>query len=45
MWGDYMSKPLQGKLFHKFKKLIMGHWFRCKELVDRSVLEETIKMR
>jgi hypothetical protein len=25
MWGDYMSKPLQGKLFQKFKKLIMGH--------------------
>ena len=25
MWGDYMSKPLQGKLFAKFMKLIMGH--------------------
>ncbi|MGC9193777.1 MAG: Ty1/Copia family ribonuclease HI [Thermoplasmata archaeon] len=25
MWGDFMSKPLQGKLFQKFKKLIMGH--------------------
>jgi hypothetical protein len=25
MWGDYMSKPLQGRLFQKFKKLIMGH--------------------
>ena len=25
MWGDYMSKPLQGRLFKKFKKLIMGH--------------------
>ncbi len=25
MWGDYMSKPLQCKLFQKFKKLIMGH--------------------
>jgi hypothetical protein len=25
MWGDYMSKPLQGKLFRKFKALIMGH--------------------
>jgi hypothetical protein len=24
MWGDYMSKPLQGKLFRKFKTLIMG---------------------
>jgi hypothetical protein len=25
MWGDYMSKPLRGKLFRKFKVLIMGH--------------------
>jgi hypothetical protein len=25
MWGDFMSKPLQGKLFQKFKKEIMGH--------------------
>ena len=24
MWGDYMSKPLQGKLFQKFRCLIMG---------------------
>jgi hypothetical protein len=40
MWGDYMSKPLQGKLFQKFKKLIMGHWVSAKVLDDRSVLEE-----
>jgi hypothetical protein len=25
MLGDYMTKPLQGKLFQKFKKAIMGH--------------------
>jgi hypothetical protein len=25
MWGDYMSKPLQGKLFQKFRDAIMGH--------------------
>ena len=25
MIGDYMTKPLQGKLFQKFKKEIMGH--------------------
>ena len=25
MIGDFMSKPLQGKLFKKFKKVIMGH--------------------
>jgi hypothetical protein len=24
MFGDYMSKPLQGKLFVKFKSLIVG---------------------
>ena len=26
MAGDYMTKPLQGKLFAKFKRAIMGHW-------------------
>ena len=25
MIGDYMTKPLQGKLFEKFRKEIMGH--------------------
>ena len=25
MWADFMSKPLTGKLFKKFMKLIMGH--------------------
>jgi hypothetical protein len=25
MWGDYMSRPLQGKLVQKFRSLIMGH--------------------
>jgi hypothetical protein len=25
MIADFMSKPLQGKMFEKFKKLIMGH--------------------
>ena len=24
MWGDFMSKPLQGRLFQKFRRLIMG---------------------
>jgi len=24
MWADFMSKPLQGKLFQKFRKMIMG---------------------
>ena len=41
MIADYMSKPLQGKLFQKFKKLIMGHWsFVPIACDDRSVLEE-----
>ena len=26
MIADYMSKPLQGKLFQEFRKAIMGHW-------------------
>jgi len=25
MIGDFFSKPLQGKLFEKFRKKIMGH--------------------
>jgi len=25
MNGDYMSKPLQGSLFEKFRSRIMGH--------------------
>ena len=25
MWGDFMTKPLQGKVFQKFRALIMGH--------------------
>ncbi len=25
MVGDFMTKPLQGKAFQKFKKAIMGH--------------------
>jgi len=24
MWADFMSKLLQGKLFQKFRKMIMG---------------------
>jgi hypothetical protein len=24
MWGDFMTKPLQGSLFQKFRKAIMG---------------------
>ena len=25
MIGDFMTKPLQGKVFEKFRKLIIGH--------------------
>jgi hypothetical protein len=43
MIGDFMSKPLQGKLFQKFKNLIMGQ--KCVStptvVVDRSVLEDS----
>jgi hypothetical protein len=24
MWGDYMTKPLQGEKFRKFRALIQG---------------------
>ena len=41
MIGDFMSKPLQGKLFKDFKTLIMGN--KCvsspKMQDDRSVLD------
>ena len=42
MIGDYMTKPLQGKLFEKFRKLIMGHDVSSRERDDRSVLEGDI---
>jgi hypothetical protein len=40
MIGDYMSKPLQGKLFKNFKDLIMGNKLVSspKMVDDRSVL-------
>ena len=42
MIADFMTKPLQGKLFEKFRKLIMGHEnFRPTTCDDRSVLAET----
>ena len=37
-----MTKPLQGKLFEKFRKLIMGHDVSSRERDDRSVLEGDI---
>jgi hypothetical protein len=42
MLADYMSKPLQGKLFSKFRRQIMGHdliSFPPAEENDRSVLD------
>ena len=39
MIGDYMTKPLQGKLFEKFKKQIMGHDVSSLDRDDRSVLD------
>lgn len=42
MIGDYMSKPLQGKLFVKFKSLTMGSEMvpPVKVKAGRSVLDE-----
>jgi hypothetical protein len=40
MIGDFMSKPLQGKLFKKFWDLIMGYSFVPPDCRDnRSVLD------
>ena len=39
MIGDFMSKPLQGALFQKFRRLIMGHSVSSSDDDDRSVLE------
>ena len=42
MNGDYMSKPLQGNLFEKFRSRIMGHGHILpQDGGNRSVLEET----
>jgi len=42
MNGDYMSKPLQGSLFEKFRSRIMGHGHVLpQDGGNRSVLEET----
>ena len=47
MIGDFMSKPLQGKLFKKFKDLIMGckNVSSSKVVDDRSVLHGSILMQ
>ena len=34
MWGDYFTKPLQGKLFHFFRALVMG--FKIKTTDGKS---------
>ena len=42
MNGDYMSKPLQGSLFEKFRSRIMGHEHVLPQSGgNRSVLEES----
>jgi hypothetical protein len=40
MVADFMSKPLQGKLFVKFRDLIMGVSSQAKVSDDRSVLDD-----
>ena len=44
MIADFMTKPLQGKPFEKFRSLIMGHeclmfWYSEGSETNRSVLE------
>jgi len=42
MNGDYMSKPLQGSLFEKFRSRIMGHGHVLpQDRGNRSVLDES----
>jgi len=42
MNGDYMSKPLQGSLFEKFRSRVMGHGHILpQDGGNRSVLEES----
>ena len=41
MWADYMSKPVQGNLYLKFRNALMGYNDRHSNDDDRSVLEET----
>ena len=41
MTGDYMTKPLQGKLFEKFCNQIMGYNVSPSNDGDRSVLKYT----
>jgi hypothetical protein len=40
MVADFMSKPLQGKLFVKFRDFIMGVSSQAKVSDDRSVLDD-----
>ena len=42
MVADYMSKPLQGKLFVKFQDSIMGVSSQAKVRDDRSVLDDKV---
>jgi hypothetical protein len=43
MIANYFSKPLQGKLFRKFRKLIMGFEFCLRVCDNRSVLDLCMK--
>jgi len=39
MLADFMSKPLQGSLFHKFRNVLMG-WTRINALFKHSASNE-----
>ena len=45
MLADFFTKPLQGRLFHKFRNVIMG-WQHISTLqnIDESVLKERVEM-
>jgi hypothetical protein len=36
MVADYMTKPLQGKLFRRFRDLIMALRFPSERIIDRD---------
>jgi hypothetical protein len=44
MVANYFSKPLQGKLFQKFHKSIMGHWILSQNLWRQECVGSTWKL-
>jgi hypothetical protein len=42
---DYFSKPLQGRLFQKFRKAIMGNWISSHYMIWQECVGLTYKYR